>query len=274
VPLQGVKLSKLCIYFDTDCPRMSPANGAWEKMDREAWDALLLPSNHAGASAPGVAHPHVKLATSVTALLGGAGGAGAAAGGGAGASMDGGVEVEAGGGGGGDGATDAAAAAAARPPDEGGGSENDGAAVGSGGPAGGKAKPAAGATAVAAADAKPPARPALEQEVATDMSGLLRHQFLLNPVDGTMRYTRRTAAARLLDSDAAQEIELKLHSISVRLNRMQYVSAQKLLEEFDRYTAGAPHRYLRPTCRPTNGGGPRGGGWMGKGVGSMALSPA
>jgi hypothetical protein len=92
---------------------------------------------------------------------------------------------------------------------------------------------------------------------ATAAGPVSEHQFLLCPVDGRMMYVRRGANARLLESDAAQEMKLELSSISVRLAQLQYVSTQKLLKEFDRYAAGAPHRHLRPTCRPASGGGKR-----------------
>lgn len=80
-----------------------------------------------------------------------------------------------------------------------------------------------------------------------------KHQFLLCPVDGTLHYVRRGKQARLLDTDAEQEIHLQLKHISVRLHQLQYQSSQKLLQEFDRYAASAPHRNLRPHCRPAAG---------------------
>lgn len=84
-------------------------------------------------------------------------------------------------------------------------------------------------------------------------SGAVEHQYLLCPVDGTLRYVRRGRRARLLESDAEQEAHLTLRHISVRLHRLQYVSGQALLQEFDRYTASAPHRHLRPHSRPAAG---------------------
>lgn len=79
------------------------------------------------------------------------------------------------------------------------------------------------------------------------------HQFLLCPVDGTLHYMRRGRQARVLETDAEQEIHLKLQSISVRLHQLQYQSGQKLLQEFDTYAASAPYRNLRPQCRPAAG---------------------
>jgi hypothetical protein len=211
-----VKLSKLCVYFDTDAARLEPSGGSWEKLGREGWDDMLLPANHAAGGGPMEPHPHARLASSVSQMLGPP-------------------------------ATGAAAGAAAPAQQE---------------PPG--VPPPAGASAAAAApgtsEPPPPGSPKTS-DGAPQLPGAApppadgaRHQFLLCPVDGTMRYTRRTAAARLLESDAAQEMDLKLHSISIRLHRLQYLSTQKLLEEFDRYTAGAPHRHLRPGCRPSNGG--------------------
>lgn len=83
------------------------------------------------------------------------------------------------------------------------------------------------------------------------------HQYLLCPVDGTMRYVRRGPKARTQDSDAAQEADFQLCAISVCLHHMQYVSAQKMLVAFDEYQASAPHRHLRPAVRPTAPGGAR-----------------
>jgi hypothetical protein len=80
-----------------------------------------------------------------------------------------------------------------------------------------------------------------------------QHQFLLCPVDGTLRYVRRGRAARKSESDAEQEIHLQLVQIGVQLHQLQYQSSQKLLQEFDRYAASAPHRHLRPHCRPNSG---------------------
>jgi hypothetical protein len=80
-----------------------------------------------------------------------------------------------------------------------------------------------------------------------------QHQFLLCPVDGTLRYLRRGRAARKSESDAEQEVHLQLVQIGVQLHQLQYQSGQKLLQEFDRYAASAPHRHLRPHCRPTSG---------------------
>jgi uncharacterized protein YacL (UPF0231 family) len=80
-----------------------------------------------------------------------------------------------------------------------------------------------------------------------------QHQFLLCPVDGALQYMRRGKQARLMETDAEQEIHLQLQHISVRVHQLQYQSSQKLLQEFDHYAAGAPHRYLRPHCRPTTG---------------------
>lgn len=79
------------------------------------------------------------------------------------------------------------------------------------------------------------------------------HQYLLSPVDGTMRYTRRKASARVAETDAQQEVELQLQNISIGLHQMQYSSGRKLLETFDMYQATAPHRHLRPHCRPSSG---------------------
>jgi hypothetical protein len=90
-------------------------------------------------------------------------------------------------------------------------------------------------------------QPQQQQGVAT------QHQFLLCPVDGKLRYVRRKKDARLLESDAGQEMHLQLQDISVRLHQLQYQSSQKLLQEFDRYAASAPHRHLRPHCRPQSG---------------------
>jgi hypothetical protein len=81
-----------------------------------------------------------------------------------------------------------------------------------------------------------------------------QHQYLLAPVDGTLTYTRRGAKSRHTERDAHQEVHLALRSINLRLHQQQYVSAQKLLQEFDRYAASAPHRHLRPNCRPSPGG--------------------
>lgn len=82
---------------------------------------------------------------------------------------------------------------------------------------------------------------------------LHRHQFLLCPVDGMLHYLRRGKQARVLETDAEQEMHLQLKHISVRLHQLQYQSGQKLLQEFDRYAASAPHRNLRPHCRPAAG---------------------
>lgn len=79
------------------------------------------------------------------------------------------------------------------------------------------------------------------------------HQFLLCPVDGMLRYVRRGRTARNSAADAEQEIHLQLVQIGMQLHQLQYQSSQKLLQEFDRYAASAPHRDLRPHCRPTTG---------------------
>jgi hypothetical protein len=81
----------------------------------------------------------------------------------------------------------------------------------------------------------------------------VQHQFLLCPVDGTLRYVRRGRAARKSEADAEQEIHLQLVQIGVQVHQLQYQSSQKLLQEFDRFAASAPHRHLRPHCRPTSG---------------------
>jgi hypothetical protein len=39
------------------------------------------------------------------------------------------------------------------------------------------------------------------------------------------------------------------------VHQLQYQSSQKLLQEFDRYAASAPHRHMRPHCRPNSGMG-------------------
>ena len=80
-----------------------------------------------------------------------------------------------------------------------------------------------------------------------------QHQFLLCPVDGTLHYMRRGKQARRLETDAEQEIHLQLKHISLRVHQLQYQSGQKLLQEFDSYAASAPHRNLRPHCRPAAG---------------------
>ena len=223
---KGVRLSKLCVYFDCDAPRLAPPGGDWARLDVDGWDALLLPASHTGGAAPAGPHPHAQLAMSMTSLLGG-GSASVTASGATGAA-------------GGSGGDDTASTAESAAP---GGS--------------GRGATAAAAAAAAGREGTPP--PALPLPAGAPPQSQPqpppppRHQFLLCPVDGTMRYTRRTPAARLLESDAAQEVELKLHAVSARLHRLQYVAGQKLLEEFDRYAAGAPHRYLRPPCRPSNG---------------------
>eukprot|EP00879_Flechtneria_rotunda_P014384 GHRR01015031.1.p1 GENE.GHRR01015031.1~~GHRR01015031.1.p1 ORF type:complete len:739 (+),score=279.88 GHRR01015031.1:222-2438(+) len=84
-----------------------------------------------------------------------------------------------------------------------------------------------------------------------------QHQFLLCPVDGTLRYVRHGKRARAVESDAAQELHLQLEQINVCMHQLQYQSSQKLLQEFDRYAAGTPHRHLRPHCRPSAGAGGR-----------------
>jgi hypothetical protein len=80
-----------------------------------------------------------------------------------------------------------------------------------------------------------------------------QHQFLLCPVDGTLRYVRRGRQARPLETDAEQEVHLQLQQINVQLHQLQFQSSQKLLQEFDSYAASAPHRHLRPHCRPKGG---------------------
>jgi hypothetical protein len=95
--------------------------------------------------------------------------------------------------------------------------------------------------------------PSQQQEQQQQQGAATHHQFLLCPVDGKLRYVRRKQAARLLESDAGQEMHLQLQDISVRLAQLQYQSSQKLLQEFDRYAASAPHRHLRPHCRPQSG---------------------
>jgi hypothetical protein len=96
-----------------------------------------------------------------------------------------------------------------------------------------------------------PAAPQQQQQ----QGDAVQHQFLLCPVDGKLRYVRRKKDARLLESDAGQEMHLQLQDISVRLHQLQYQSSQKLLQEFDAYAASAPHRHLRPHCRPQKGAG-------------------
>lgn len=100
---------------------------------------------------------------------------------------------------------------------------------------------------VASAPGKPPEQQQKQEQVPG------QHQFLLCPVDGTLRYVRRGRAARKSESDAEQEVHLQLVQIGVQLHQLQYQSSQKLLQEFDRYAASAPHRHLRPHCRPTTG---------------------
>ncbi len=68
------------------------------------------------------------------------------------------------------------------------------------------------------------------------------HQFLLAPVDGRMRYVRRGPAARVLVSDAAQEFDLQLGSISAGLHHMQYVSAGWCRMGAQQAWAGCPKR--------------------------------
>lgn len=96
---------------------------------------------------------------------------------------------------------------------------------------------------------KPPAAPPPQQQQQAQPP----HQFLLCPVDGTLRYVRRGRAARKTETDAEQEIHLQLVQIGLQVHQLQYQSSQKLLQEFDRYAASAPHCHLRPHCRPTTG---------------------
>jgi hypothetical protein len=110
--------------------------------------------------------------------------------------------------------------------------------------------PAAAAAWVASAPGKPPEQQQQPKQPTP------QHQFLLCPVDGTLRYVRRGRAARKSESDAEQEVHLQLVQIGVQLHQLQYQSSQKLLQEFDRYAASAPHRHLRPHCRPTSGNAP------------------
>jgi len=93
-----------------------------------------------------------------------------------------------------------------------------------------------------------------QQQQAAPQHSPAQHQFLLCPVDGTLRYVRRGRAARKDEKDAEQEVQLQLVQIGVQVHQLQYQSSQKLLQEFDRYAAGAPHRHLRPHCRPSTGG--------------------
>lgn len=93
-------------------------------------------------------------------------------------------------------------------------------------------------------------QPAAQQQ---QQQPTVQHQFLLCPVDGTLRYVRRGRAARKSEADAEQEIHLQLVQIGVQVHQLQYQSSRKLLQEFDRYAASAPHRHLRPHCRPSSG---------------------
>lgn len=105
--------------------------------------------------------------------------------------------------------------------------------------------PAAAWVASSADSAPPPQQQQLQQPQQP-----YQHQFLLCPVDGTLRYVRRGRAARKLETDAEQEVQLQLVQIGLQVHQLQYQSSQKLLQEFDRYAASAPHRHLRPHCRP------------------------
>lgn len=109
------------------------------------------------------------------------------------------------------------------------------------------------ATPAAAWVAGAPAQPPPQQQQPKQPPQPPQHQFLLCPVDGTLRYVRRGRAARRSESDAEQEVHLQLVQIGLQVHQLQYQSSQKLLQEFDRYAASAPHSHLRPHCRPTSG---------------------
>jgi hypothetical protein len=99
----------------------------------------------------------------------------------------------------------------------------------------------------------PPLPPEPQFSPQKQQQPAVQHQFLLCPVDGTLRYVRRGRAARKSEADAEQEIQLQLVQIGVQVHQLQYQSSQKMLQEFDRYAASAPHRHLRPHCRPSSG---------------------
>jgi hypothetical protein len=71
----------------------------------------------------------------------------------------------------------------------------------------------------------------------TPPPGADKHSFLLCPVDGTLRYTRRAPAERPTEADPAQDFDLDLDDIRVRFSQPQFRATRALLE-------------VRPPSRP------------------------
>ncbi|KAK9834254.1 hypothetical protein WJX81_000411 [Elliptochloris bilobata] len=85
---------------------------------------------------------------------------------------------------------------------------------------------------------------------AVAAGGLGRRTYMLRPVDGRLRYTRRGREARTDEAQAVQDADVELDALSLHLAKAQYQSLQKLLAEFNAYSARAPNRLLRPAARP------------------------
>ena len=60
-----------------------------------------------------------------------------------------------------------------------------------------------------------------------------------------MSDTPAPAALGGLSAEESEKLQEAFKDIATR--------SQKLLQEFDRYAASAPHRHLRPHCRPQSG---------------------
>ncbi|KAK9819963.1 hypothetical protein WJX72_004515 [[Myrmecia] bisecta] len=83
------------------------------------------------------------------------------------------------------------------------------------------------------------------------------HTYLLRPVDGQTMYLRRGRNVRSSESEAVQEADVQLNSVSLHLSRAQYLNLQKLLNNFSAYSAQSPNRHIRPHARPKQGASAR-----------------
>ncbi|KAJ9533197.1 hypothetical protein QJQ45_018304 [Haematococcus lacustris] len=103
------------------------------------------------------------------------------------------------------------------------------------------------------------------------------HDFLLQPVSGVLRYTRRSAALRRQVQEGAggrsaggpeaaglslkeaggqapgQDWVLGLEQVVLCLSSGQYAGGQALAQSLDCLAQASPHRHLRPRCRPHAG---------------------
>jgi vacuolar protein sorting-associated protein 13A/C len=78
-------------------------------------------------------------------------------------------------------------------------------------------------------------------------------QYVLQPVDGQARYTRRGAGVQAKEDEPVLELDFQLNDVAVCLTRPQYQSYHLLLAEVSSFSARLPYAGYRPRLRPAAG---------------------